>query len=63
MSEKPPIDRELPDKPEDACEFLYKDSAQYRTAREIWICVKDDRFSEVTRDKAGQCLAGKWCDR
>lgn len=60
---KPPIDRELPDKPEGACEYLYKDSAQYRTAREIWICVKDDRFSEVDRKKAERCLKGKWCDR
>lgn len=60
---KPPIDRELPDKPAGACEYLYKDSAQYRTAREIWICVKDDRFSEVSRDKAKQCLKCKWCDR
>jgi hypothetical protein len=60
---KPPIDRELPDKPEGACKYLYKDSAQYRTAREIWICTRDDRFSEIPRDKARKCLRGKWCDR
>ena len=60
---KPPIDRELPDMPECACEYLYKDSAQYRTAREIWICVKDERFSEIARDKAKKCLKGKWCER
>ncbi len=57
------IDRELPDKPEGACGFLYKDKAQYRTARDIWLCVKDDRFSEVSRKKAEKCLKGKWCDR
>lgn len=61
--EKPPIDRELPDKPEGACKHLYKDSAQYRTAREIWICVKDDRLSEISREKAKKCLGGKWCKR
>lgn len=60
---KEPIDRELPDKPKCACEFLYKDSAQYRTARQIWLCVKDDRFAEVSRKKAEKCLQGKWCER
>lgn len=60
---RPKIDRELPEKSESACEFLFKDKAQYRTARDIWICVKDDRFSEVPRKKASQCLRGKWCDR
>lgn len=59
----PRIDRELPEKPARACEFLYKDKAQYRTAREIWLCTKDDRFSEVSRQKALKCLEGQWCDR
>jgi hypothetical protein len=59
----PKLDRELPDKPEGACRYLYKDKAQYRTARDIWLCVKDDRFSEVSRRKAEKCLKGKWCDR
>jgi hypothetical protein len=58
-----PIDRELPAKPESACPHLYKDRAQYRTARDIWICTKDDRFSEVSREKGKKCLAGKWCNR
>ncbi|MFA5802296.1 MAG: hypothetical protein WC911_07440 [Thermoleophilia bacterium] len=57
------IDRELPSKPETACKYLYQDKAQYRTARDIWICTKDERFSEVSRKKAGQCFLGKWCDR
>lgn len=60
---KPKLDRELPDKPTKACEFLFKDKAQYRTARDIWLCTKDDRFSEVSREKADKCLNGKWCDR
>lgn len=57
------IDRELPAKPEKACKYLYKDSAKYRTARDIWICTKDDRFSEISRKKAEKCLGGKWCER
>ncbi len=57
------IDRELPSKPPPACPYLYKDKAQYRTARDIWICTKDDRFSEIPRKKAEKCLKGKWCDR
>jgi len=57
------IDRELPPKPATACKYLFKDSAKYRTVREIWICIKDDRFSEITRKKAEKCLKGKWCDR
>ena len=57
------IDRELPSKPATACQYLFKDTAKYRTAREIWLCTKDDRFSEVSRKKAGQCLLGKWCER
>ncbi len=60
---KEPLDRELPEKPPMACRYLYKDSAQYRTARQIWLCVKDDRFSEVSRKKAEKCLKGKWCER
>jgi len=43
--------------------YLYKDKAQYRTARDIWICTKDDRFSEIPRKKAEKCLRGKWCER
>ena len=46
-----PIDRELPPMPETACKYLYKDSAKYRTLRDIWLCTKDDRFSEVSRKK------------
>jgi hypothetical protein len=57
------IDRELPPKPTTACKYLYRDSAKYRTARDIWLCVKDDRFSEISRKKAVKCLAGKWCER
>ncbi|MHB1361180.1 MAG: hypothetical protein ACYCW5_01100 [Thermoleophilia bacterium] len=57
------IDRELPPKPDSACKHLYKDSAKYRTARDIWLCTKDDRLSEVSRKKAGKCLLGKWCER
>lgn len=57
------IDRELPPKPEHACKYLFKDRAQYRTARDIWLCTIDDRFSEVSRRKAEKCLEGKWCDR
>ncbi len=57
------IDRELPPKPAGACPFLYQDRAQDRTARDIWLCTKDDRFSEVSRKKGEQCLKGKWCDR
>lgn len=57
------LDRELPELPEGACKHLFKDKAQYRTARDIWLCTKDDRFSEVSRKKAQKCLEGKWCDR
>lgn len=57
------IDRELPAKPPGACPFLYRDRAQYRTARDIWLCTKEDRFSEVSRKKGEQCLRGKWCGR
>jgi hypothetical protein len=57
------IDRELPPKPETACKYLYKDTAKYRTAREIWLCTKDDRFSEISRKKAEKCLVRKWCER
>ncbi|MCL6092716.1 MAG: hypothetical protein ACYCXU_10135 [Thermoleophilia bacterium] len=57
------IDRELPPLPEGACVYLFKDTAKYRTAREIWLCTKDDRFSELSRKKGEDCLKGKWCDR
>ncbi len=57
------IDRELPALPEGACPFLFKDTAKYRTARDIWLCTKDDRFSELSRKKGEKCLKGKWCDR
>ncbi|MEK7817271.1 MAG: hypothetical protein AAB281_03355 [Actinomycetota bacterium] len=57
------LDRELPELPEGVCRHLFKDKAQYRTAREIWLCTKDERFSEVSRKKAQKCLEGKWCDR
>ncbi|MHB1390504.1 MAG: hypothetical protein ACYCXF_04600 [Thermoleophilia bacterium] len=63
MAEKPPIDRELPERPPTACKYLYKDQAQYRTARDIWLCTKDDRLSEISRKKGEKCLLGKWCDR
>jgi len=63
MNVKNRIDRELAPKPAGACKFLYKDSAKYRTARDIWLCTKDERFSEISRKKAEQCLCGKWCER
>lgn len=57
------IDRELPPTPKGACKYLFKDRAKYRTARDIWLCTKDDRFSEVSREKGKKCLMGKWCER
>ncbi len=58
-----PLDRELPVLPAEACRYLFKDKAKYRTAREIWLCVKDERFSEVSRQKGKKCMRGKWCSR
>lgn len=57
------IDRELPPIPDGACEFLFKDTAKYRTAREIWLCTKDELFAELSREKGKRCLEGKWCER
>ncbi len=58
-----PLDRDLPPLSEGACRYLFKDKARYRTAREIWLCIKDERFSEVSRQKGKKCLQGKWCQR
>ncbi len=57
------IDRELPPITPEACPYLFKDTAKHRTARDIWLCTKDDRFAEVSRQKGRKCLDGKWCDR
>ena len=57
------IDRELPSKPETACKYLYKDSAKYRTARDIWLCTNADRFSEISRRKGEPCPSVQWFHR